>query len=255
MPFIEKTQPPPISVTNLSMQYEDYLVMKEITFEVLHKEIFVIMGASGCGKSTLLKYMIGLKTPLQGEIYYHGKNFFKASRAEKDSIKKHFGMLFQGGALWSSMTLMENIALPLEQYTCLSQDEIKDIVSLKLSLVGLKNFEYFYPSQLSGGMRKRAGLARAMALDPDILFFDEPSAGLDPIQAAILDELILELRNNLNTTFLVVSHDLSSIFKIADRALFLDSESKTIGALGAPKELFEESNNKTLRAFLTRQTQ
>jgi len=211
------------------------------------------MGGSGCGKSTLLKYLIGLKEVEKGEIIYDGRSFSKASAKEKEEMQRTFGVLYQGGALWSSLTLAENVALPLEQYTSLSASEIMDIVSMKLALVGLKGFEEFYPSEISGGMRKRAGLARAMSLDPAILFFDEPSAGLDPITSVRLDELILRLRDALGTTVVVVTHELPSIFAIADTSIFLDAETKSVIAHGNPKELVKEGHSDPkVRDFLLR---
>jgi phospholipid/cholesterol/gamma-HCH transport system ATP-binding protein len=187
----------------------------------------------------------------KGEIFYHDRPFSKASQKEKEEIQRGFGVLYQAGALWSSMTLAENVALPLEQYSTLSSKEIGEIVSLKLALVGLKGFEEFYPSEISGGMRKRAGLARAMALDPALLFFDEPSAGLDPISSRRLDDLILRLRDSLGTTVVVVTHELASIFAIADTSIFLDGETKTMIAHGDPKKLVKEGNPK-VRNFLLR---
>jgi phospholipid/cholesterol/gamma-HCH transport system ATP-binding protein len=211
------------------------------------------MGGSGCGKSTLLKYLIGLKEVEKGEIFYRGRSFSKASPEEQEEMQRTFGVLYQGGALWSSLTLAENVALPLEQYTNLSAKELMEIVSMKLALVGLKGFEEFYPSEISGGMRKRAGLARAMALDPALLFFDEPSAGLDPITSRRLDELILRLRDSLGTTIVVVTHELASIFTIADTSIFLDAETKTVIAQGNPRELVREGHSDPkVREFLLR---
>ncbi len=227
--------------------------MQDINFTVEAGQVFVIMGGSGCGKSTLLKYMIGLKPVEKGDIYYHGRSFSKASEDEKEEVQRSFGVLYQGGALWSSRTLGENVALPLEEYTKLSSHEIRELSSLKLSLVGLKGFEDFYPSEISGGMRKRAGLARAMSLDPEILFFDEPSAGLDPISSRRLDDLILRLRDSLGTTVVVVTHELASIFAIADTAIFLDAETKRMLVQGDPKELVKEGNSDPkVRTFLLR---
>lgn len=241
-----------IQVKDLDMAYGDYVVMRGISFTVKRGEVFSIMGRSGCGKSTLLKYLIGLKTPKKGEIFYSGTAFGSAEESDKELMMRRFGILYQGGALWSSMTLAENVAIPLSCYTKLNPGEIKEIVSLKLSLVGLRGFEEFYPAEISGGMRKRAGLARAMALDPDILFFDEPSSGLDPVSSKRLDDLILNLRDTLGTTVVIVSHELASIFAVSDSAIYLDAESKRPTAIGNPRELLKETDNKSLHEFLTR---
>jgi phospholipid/cholesterol/gamma-HCH transport system ATP-binding protein len=241
-----------IEIRGLTMAYGSFVVMRDINARVKRGEVFVIMGGSGCGKSTLLRHMIGLKEPAAGEICYCGTSFTACGEQARESMMHRFGVLFQGGALWSSMTLAENVALPLEEYTQLSRREIADIVSLKLALVGLKGFEEYYPAEISGGMCKRAGLARAMALDPEILFFDEPSAGLDPVSARRLDELILSLRDNLGTTIVVVTHELPSIFAIGDNAIFLDAGTRTMRAQGNPKELLKSSSDPVLREFLTR---
>jgi phospholipid/cholesterol/gamma-HCH transport system ATP-binding protein len=235
------------------MAYGSFVLMRDINFTVAAGEVMVIMGGSGCGKSTLLKYLIGLRQVEKGEIFYRGRSFSKAPPEEQEEMQRTFGVLYQGGALWSSLTLAENVALPLEQYTKLSPKELMDIVSMKLALVGLKGFEEFYPSEISGGMRKRAGLARAMALDPALLFFDEPSAGLDPITSRRLDELILRLRDSLGTTIVVVTHELPSIFAIADTCIFLDAETKTVIAHGNPSELVKEGkSDPKVREFLLR---
>jgi phospholipid/cholesterol/gamma-HCH transport system ATP-binding protein len=244
---------PAIEVRGLEMAYGSFVLMHDINFTVAAGEVMVIMGGSGCGKSTLLKYLIGLKEVEKGEIFYRGRSFSKASPEEQEEMQRTFGVLYQGGALWSSLTLAENVALPLEQYTNLSAKELMEIVSMKLALVGLKGFEEFYPSEISGGMRKRAGLARAMALDPALLFFDEPSAGLDPITSRRLDELILRLRDSLGTTIVVVTHELASIFTIADTSIFLDAETKTVIAHGNPRELVREGHSDPkVREFLLR---
>src|SRR5882672_5648452 len=241
-----------IEIRDLTMAYGSFVVMRDISAKVRAGEVFVIMGPSGCGKSTLLKHLVGLKEPARGDILYDGKSFWHSSDAERQAALRRFGVLFQSGALWSSMTLEENVALPLGEFTALSPKEIAQIVRLKLSLVGLKGFEGYYPSEISGGMRKRAGLARAMALDPEILFFDEPSAGLDPISSRLLDDLILELRDNLGATVVVVTHELASIFAIGNNSIFLDAESRTMIAKGDPKELLAHCTDPRVRAFLTR---
>lgn len=240
-----------ITIENVTLAYGDYVVMKDLNFSVKKGEVFVIMGGSGCGKSTLLRNMIGLRDPANGTIYYDGKDFTHAPQEQKTEMLRSFGVLYQGGALWSSMTLAENIALPLREFTKLSESEIAELVELKLALVGLRGFGSFYPSEISGGMCKRAGLARAIALEPDILFFDEPSAGLDPISSRRLDELILQMRDSLGATIVVVTHELASIFTIADRAIFLDNKTRTQGALGSPKELLENGYD-DVRLFLNR---
>jgi phospholipid/cholesterol/gamma-HCH transport system ATP-binding protein len=241
-----------IEIRDLTMAYGSYMVLRGVNVKVKRGEVFIIMGVSGGGKTTLLKAMIGLKPPSAGEILYAGKNFWAASEAEQQAMLCRFGVLYQGGALWSSMTLGENVALPLEEYTDLAAAEINDIVRLKLSLVGLAGFGDYYPSELSGGMRQRAGLARAMALDPEILFFDEPSAGLDPVSSRRLDDLILELRDSLGATIVVVTHELPSIFAIGDHAIFVDSNTRTVRAEGNPRELLKHSDDPYLKEFLTR---
>jgi phospholipid/cholesterol/gamma-HCH transport system ATP-binding protein len=234
------------------MAYGDFVLMRDLDFTVNRGDVFIIMGGSGCGKSTLMKIMIGLKSPAKGRVFYGDVNFWESELEERDRMMRQMGILYQSGALWSSMTLAENIALPLEQYTDLRHGQIRELASYKLSLVGLAGFEDFYPSEISGGMRKRAGLARAMALDPDILFFDEPSAGLDPISAHLLDELILELRESLGTTVVVVTHELASIFAIGNNSVYLDAETRTMTAGGDPKKLRDESPDPKVRSFLTR---
>ncbi len=243
---------PQIVVKGLDMGYGSFILMRNLNFTVNRGDVFIIMGGSGCGKSTLMKILIGLKEPLRGEVCYGNTSFWESDQEEKERIMRRFGVLYQSGALFSSMTLAENVALPLEQYTDMSKSQIRNMVSLKLALVGLAGFEEFYPSEISGGMQKRAGLARAMALDPDILFFDEPSAGLDPISARLLDDLILELRASLGTTFVVVTHELASIFAIGNNSVFLDVDSRTMTASGDPKKLLAESTDPKVRNFLTR---
>ena len=241
-----------ITVSNLTMAYGSFVLMRDLNFTINHGDVFIIMGGSGCGKSTLLRHLIGLNEPAQGEILYGEENFTKADPAQRQQMVRRMGVLFQSGALWSSMTLAENVGLALGEYTDLNAQEIRDVASLKLALVGLKGFEDYYPSQISGGMQKRAGLARAMALDPEILFFDEPSAGLDPISSRLLDDLILELRDSLGATVVVVTHELASIFTIGNNSVFLDAETRTMIAGGDPKELRANSKNPTVRRFLTR---
>jgi len=241
-----------IEIQNLTMAYGSYVVMRDISAGVKRGSIFVIMGNSGSGKSTLLRHMIGLQRPVQGDVLYDGTRFWAMDEEARRAQLRKYGVLFQSGALWSSMTLAENVALPLIEYTDWSATDREEIVRLKLALVGLNGFEEYYPAEISGGMRKRAGLARAMALDPEILFFDEPSAGLDPLTSRNLDQLILELRDSLGTTIVVVTHELASIFMIADDSIFLDADTKTMRAQGNPNELLKHSTDAKLRAFLTR---
>ena len=241
-----------IVVRDLTMAYDSFVIQRDLTFTVQRGDIFIIMGGSGCGKSTLLRHLIGLNAPARGEVLIDGENLWRAAPEDQERIKRRFGVLFQSGGLWSSMTLAENVTLPLEAYTDLRPRQIREVVSLKLALVGLAGFEEFYPSQISGGMQKRAGLARAMALDPDILFFDEPSAGLDPISSRRLDELIIELRESLGATVVVVTHELASIFTIGTNSVFLDAETKTMIASGDPKALRDTSPDPKVREFLTR---
>jgi len=241
-----------IEIRNLTMAYGSFVVMRDISAQVKRGEVFIIMGGSGCGKSTLLRHMIGLKQPAQGDIYYDGTPFWQSDDEARNDKLRSFGVLFQSGALWSSMTLAENIALPLELYTDLSPGQISEVVQLKLALVGMAGFEEFYPSEISGGMQKRAGIARAMALDPEVLFFDEPSAGLDPVSARRLDDLILELRESLGTTMVIVTHELASIFAIGSNSVFLDVTKRTMTATGNPNQLLAETRDPALRQFLTR---
>ena len=241
-----------ISVRDLTMAYGDFVVMHDLTFTINRGDIFIIMGGSGCGKSTMMTILIGLKTPAKGQVFYGQVNFWGSDLQTRDRIIRRAGVMYQSGALWSSMTLAENIALPLETYTDLSSAQIRDVVKLKLALVGMAGFEEFYPSEISGGMQKRAGIARAMALDPEVLFFDEPSAGLDPVSARRLDDLILELRESLGTTMVVVTHELASIFAIGSNSVFLDASQRTMTATGNPNTLLAETKDPTLRLFLTR---
>ena len=243
---------PCITVRDLTMAYNSFVVMKDLNFKINRGDIFIIMGGSGCGKSTLMKIMVGLKEPAKGQIFYNDLSFWDADLSDRTNIMKHIGILYQYGALWSSMTLAENVAFPLEEYTDLGHNEIWELVSLKLAMVGLSGFEDFYPSEISGGMRKRAALARAIALDPDILFFDEPSAGLDPVSAKRLDDLILELRDSLGATIVVVTHELASIFAIGNNSVFLDSETRTMIAQGNPRMLLENSQDPKELNFLMR---
>ncbi|MEE8477076.1 MAG: ATP-binding cassette domain-containing protein [Gemmatimonadales bacterium] len=243
---------PIISVENLTMAFGDFVLMRDLTFEVHAGDIFVVMGGSGSGKSTLMRHLVGLLIPTTGRILYGDQDFTAASPEERDDMLRRFGVLYQGGALWSSMTLAENIGLPLGEFTDLSPATIREVAAVKLALVGLSGFEDYYPSDISGGMRKRAGLARAMALDPYILFIDEPSAGLDPISSRLLDELIVELRDSLDTTIVMVTHELPSIFAIGSNSIFLDAESRTMIASGPPTDLRDHSDNPTVRRFLNR---
>jgi phospholipid/cholesterol/gamma-HCH transport system ATP-binding protein len=241
-----------ITVQDLTMAYGDFVIQRDLNFTILRGDIFIIMGGSGCGKSTLLRHMIGLKQPARGKVLFDGISYWDSTPAEQQRIKRGFGISFQSGAMWSSLTLAENVALPLCEYTDLATADIAEVVSLKLSLVGLSGFEDFYPSEISGGMQKRAALARAIALDPEILFFDEPSAGLDPLSSRRLDDLILELRDSLGTTIVVVTHELASIFTIGDNAVFLDADTRTMIASGDPKKLRDESPDPGVRRFLNR---
>lgn len=242
-----------LSVSDLQVGYGSYVLMHHVSFEVSKGDIFFIMGGSGCGKSTLLHVLMGLKPPQAGKEFFGTIDFWGGTEAERHKAMRQAGVLFQSGALWSSMTLAENVALPLQQYTDLGDDEIRELASLKLALVGLAGFEDYYPAEISGGMNKRAGLARALALDPQILFLDEPSAGLDPVSSNLLDELIQELRDTLGATFVIVSHELASIFSIATNSIFLDVKTRTVTARGNPRLLAENPNTqKDALLFLTR---
>jgi phospholipid/cholesterol/gamma-HCH transport system ATP-binding protein len=249
---IAEQRPPHIIVKDLTMAFGSFVLMHDLNFTVRRGDIFTIMGGSGCGKSTLLRHLIGLLEPAKGEIFYGDFNFTRADPDQREQMLRRFGILYQMGALWSSMTLAENVGLPLGEFTDLNPAQIREVAQFKLSLVGLAGFEDYYPSDISGGMQKRAGLARAMALDPEVLFFDEPSAGLDPISSRLLDELILELRESLGATIVIVTHELPSIFAIANNSIFLDTETRTMIASGDPKDLLAHSTDPTVHRFLTR---
>jgi phospholipid/cholesterol/gamma-HCH transport system ATP-binding protein len=244
-----------IRTENLSIGYGHKVIMRDLTFDIPKGDIFIIMGGSGCGKSTLLRTLTGLIPAHTGRIWIQEKDFINARPKEKLEIIKRSGILYQGGALFSSMTLAENVALPLQQYTAYRRDKIEQIVSFKLALVGLAGYEDYYPSEISGGMRKRAGLARALALDPEIVYFDEPSAGLDPVSSKNLDDLILEINKTLGTTIIVVTHELASIFAIGKNSIFLDKTTQTISARGNPAALLENPPNEQIYEFLTRGAQ
>ena len=244
----------PIEVQGLTMAFGDRVVMRDLDFVVRRGDVFVIMGGSGSGKSTLLRHLLGLLEPVEGDIRYDGESFTAAGPDDRARILRRCGVCFQTGGLWSSLSLAENVALPIEEYTDLPPDEVRELARLKLALVGLRGFEDYYPSEISGGMQKRAGLARAIALDPEILFFDEPSAGLDPVSARLLDQLILELRDSMGATAVVVTHELDSIYTIASNSIFLDTETRTIVASGDPHVLRTDSPNPAVRRFLNRGT-
>lgn len=242
-----------IRVRGLTMGFGDRIVLQGLDFEVRAGEIFVILGGSGCGKSTLLKHMVGLHKPLAGSVTVAGMPLDPDDAVSYGRILARIGVMYQGGALFSSMTLGENVALPITEYSGLRGRAVDDLVRLKLRQVGLEGFEHHLPEELSGGMRKRGAIARALALNPEILFLDEPSAGLDPISSADLDALILRLNRTLGTTFVVVTHELSSIFTIASRAVMLDKESKSIIAEGDPHDLQQNSTHPFVRRFFNRQ--
>jgi phospholipid/cholesterol/gamma-HCH transport system ATP-binding protein len=241
-----------IVVEDLTMAYGDFVIQHDLNFTISKGDIFIIMGGSGCGKSTLLRHLVGLQEPARGRVLYSGESLWEAEPERRDAILRKTGVTYQAGGLWSSMTLAENVALPLEQYTDLKPAEIADLASLNLALVGLSGFEDYFPAQISGGMQKRAGLARAMALSPEVLLFDEPSAGLDPISSRLLDDLILELRDSFGATIVMVTHELASIFAVGNNSVFLDSETKTQIALGAPKQLLAECPDPKVQRFLRR---
>jgi phospholipid/cholesterol/gamma-HCH transport system ATP-binding protein len=241
-----------VAVRGLTLAFDTFVVQRDLDFEVRRGEIFVLMGDSGCGKSTLMRHMIGLNRPAGGDVSYAGEPFWAGTSQDRERLKRRIGVLFQGGALFSSLTLLQNVALPLLEQADLQPAEAEEIAAMKLALVGLAGFEGHTPAEISGGMRKRAGLARAMALDPEILFFDEPSAGLDPISSRLLDDLILQLRDSLGATVVVVTHELASIFTIGDNSIFLDTDTRTMIAGGDPKELRDHSDDPKVRRFLSR---
>ncbi len=243
---------PQITVEKLTLAYGSFVVMKDISFAVERGAIFFITGGSGSGKSTVMRALIGLQQPASGAIFYDGDDFLRQDDAQRELTLRRIGVLYQSSGLFSSMTVGENVSLPLTEFTDLAPDAVRGVAALKLALVGLAGFEDFYPAELSGGMQKRAGIARAMALDPEILFLDEPSAGLDPVSARRLDELIVELRDSLGTTVVIVSHELASILGIGDASIFLDTTMRSISASGPPKELLAHPPNERVREFLTR---
>ncbi len=241
-----------LAVENLSAGYGSKVIQRDLNFAIRRGEVFVVMGGSGCGKSTLLRHLIGLQAPLAGRVLLHGEDFWARDEDARAALQQHFGVLYQGGALWSGMTLRENITLPLAAYhPGLGPAELDELAALKLALVGLAGCDGLYPAELSGGMRKRAGLARALALDPEVLFFDEPSAGLDPLSSMALDELILQLRDSLGASIVLVTHELPSIYRVADTCLFLDSQTHTQIALGPLQQLLDEGPP-TVQRFLRR---
>jgi phospholipid/cholesterol/gamma-HCH transport system ATP-binding protein len=252
LPVTPSAETPAITVEGVTCGYDGKVVLKDISFQVPRGEIFFIIGGSGCGKSTLLRHMIGIHQPTAGTVQFFGETFNQADVAARRNLLKTFGVLYQSAALWSSLTLRENVALPLEEYTALNKREIEEIATLKLAQVGLTGFEDYYPAEISGGMKKRAGLARALALDPAIVFLDEPSAGLDPITSRKLDDLVLQIREMFGTTLVVVSHELASIFSIADRVIMLDKARQGIIAEGAPRELARTSRDPRVTEFLHR---
>jgi len=242
----------PIIAKDLEIGYGEKIIQRDLNFAVQSGEIFVLMGGSGCGKTTVMRALTGLKEPSKGQVFLEGVSYWESGQSTRDELARNIGVVYQSGALWSSMTLAENVSLPLNEFTDLTMREVRELVALKLSLVGLAGFENYFPSEISGGMRKRAGVARALALDPKLLFFDEPSAGLDPVTSSLLDDLIIELRDSLGTTMVLVTHELPSIFSVADRCIFLDAETHTMIAIGDPKRLKNESQDPKVHAFLTR---
>lgn len=242
-----------LSVQNLTMRFGDKLIQEEVTFEVEPGTIFAVMGGSGCGKSTLLKHLIGLIEPARGQVLYDGQDYGQSDEDARNKVRAGFGVLFQSAALWSSMTVLENVLLPLEQHTDLGESERIERAKEALSWVEMADFADYRPADLSGGMKKRAGLARAIAAQPRLLFLDEPSAGLDPISSKRLDDLILEIRDRTGAAVLMVSHELPSLFAIADDGIFLDADSKKPIAHGKPSELLKTATHPTVHAFLHRE--
>ena len=253
-PRLASTDAPPLmALREVTLAFGPKVIQRDLSFDVQRGSIFAVMGGSGCGKSTVLKSMIGLLRPDTGSFFVEGENYWAADERRRAELgRRRFGVLFQNAALWSAMTVGMNVALPMQMFTKLNEIAISRLVALKLGLVGMEHAIDLYPSELSGGMRKRAGLARALALDPDILFFDEPSAGLDPITSSRLDDLILNLRGALGATIVIVSHELPSLFAIADDGIFLDAQSKTAIAHGSPSALRGRSADPQVLAFLQR---
>jgi len=243
---------PAITTKNLEIAYGDFVIQRNLNFTVNRGEIFVLMGGSGCGKTSVMRCLTGLKAPAKGQVFLSDVSLWETEQAVRDQMASNIGIVYQSGALWSSMTLAENVGLPLGEFFDLSPQEIREVCSLKLALVGLSGFEDYYPSEISGGMRKRAGVARALALDPEFLFFDEPSAGLDPVTSSLLDDLILELRDSLGATMILVTHELPSIFSVADNCVYLDGDTHTMIASGDPKRLKTDCEDPKVHAFLTR---
>ena len=251
-PTADNTRDVQIEVRGVTMAYGDRVIQRDLSFPVYRGDVFVIMGGSGCGKSTLLKHMIGLNRPAAGDILINGESFFGATPERQLAMRRQWGITYQRGGLFSDLTLAENIAVPLQQYTSMRPAEMDELIDYKLSLVGLAGFQDYYPSEISGGMQKRAALARAIALDPELLFFDEPSAGLDPLSSARLDELILQIRDSMDGTVVIVTHELASIFAIATNSVFLDADTKTQLDYGDPRQLLRHSEHETVRDFLSR---
>jgi phospholipid/cholesterol/gamma-HCH transport system ATP-binding protein len=249
----KSTEPPLLALRDVTLAFGPKVIQQRLSFDVRRGSIFAVMGGSGCGKSTVLKSIVGLLRPRVGAILIDNEDYWSATEERRTDIGRRFGVLFQNGALWSSMTVGQNVALPMQMFTDMAEDAIWRLVRLKLGFVGLDHAVELYPSELSGGMRKRAGLARALALDPDVLFFDEPSAGLDPITSSRLDDLIINLRDGLGATIVIVSHELQSLFAIADDGVFLDAETKTAIAHGSPAEMRDTCTDPQVEAFMRRE--